>query len=158
MPVDSAKARKLIDVLTRLHASHVELRGVLVEQQQALRRFDVATLDVLHRRGDRLAERISELESARVELTGRTAKLTDLAGQMDSAERTRVLAVAHELRQVAQETTSLGRINRAAVQCMLNHFHGVYRLMAQAGRPASYGAGGVRNQPSDGAFLVDAVA
>jgi hypothetical protein len=156
--VDLAKARKLIEVLTRLHASHLELRGVLVDQQQALRRFDAAGLDVLHRRGDRLAERIAELESARLELTGPSTKLTDLAGQLAPAERSRLLAVAHELRQVAGETASLGRINHTAVQCMLNHFHSVYRLMAQAGRPASYGAGGLRKQPSNGAFLVDAVA
>ncbi len=156
--MDSAKARKLVDVLSRLYAAHQELHGVLVEQQQALRKFDAAALEVLHLRGDRLAQRIAELQSARLELTGPSARLTALVANLPAAEQMRLMAVANELRRIAQETTSLSRINRAAVQCMLSHFHGVYRLMAQAGRPALYGAGGTRSERSGGSFLVDAVA
>jgi hypothetical protein len=156
--VNLTKARKLIEVLTRLHSAHAELRGVLVEQQLALRRFDAGALDALHRRGDRLAQRISELDSARLELTGPSAKLADLAADLPPLERTRLLSVANELRQLAQETASLGRINRTAVQCMLNHFHGMYKLMAQGGRAPSYGAGGAARNNGPQAFLVDAVA
>ncbi len=156
--MDSAKLAKLIDVLTRQHSCYQELRGVLAEQQQALRRFDSAKLDVLHQRGDRLTQRISELESIRIELTGPSVRLTELAKTLSDVDRGRLLVVANTLKALANETCAMGRINRAAVQCMLNHFHGMYRLMAQAGRPAAYGAGGQKRQAANGPFLVDQVA
>jgi flagellar biosynthesis/type III secretory pathway chaperone len=156
--VDSAQVTRLIDVLKRQHGCYQELKSVLIEQQHALRRFDAAQLDVLHQRGDRLALRIAELESARVELTGASVRLVDLAQKLGEVDRGRLMAVAGELKTLADETCSLGRINSAAVQCMLNHFHGMYRLMAQAGRPELYAATGRRPQRADGAFLVDQVA
>ena len=156
--MDPAKAVKLIDILTRQHAAHQELRAALAEQQQALRRFDAAGLELLRQRGDRLAERIGELEAARAALTGGGARLTELAAALGEPQRSRLLAVAHGLRTVAEETAALGRINRAAAQCMLNHFHGVYRLLARAGRPVSYGASGRPQEGGGAALLVDAVA
>ena len=63
--MNAAKADKLHEILTRQHAAHEELRGVLFRQRQALRRFDVAGLEALRERGDVLAERIARLEAAR---------------------------------------------------------------------------------------------
>jgi hypothetical protein len=155
--VDAVKARKLIEVLTRQQACQHELKAVLTEQQQALRRFDAAALDALHLRGDRLAQRISELESARLALTGPSIHLKDLAASLAEPQRGQLLMLGLQLATLARETSALGRVNRAAVQCMLNHFHSVYRLMAQASSPSSYGPAAAR--PSGGgAFLLDAVA
>ena len=156
--MDTGSADRLHEILKREHAAYEDLRGVLLQQQQALRRFDAAGLDNLRQRGDVLAERIAELESARKALTGSDVRVTKLAQDLPEPQRSRLVAMAMGLRKLAEEVASIGRINYAATQSMLNNFHSVYRMLAGINEQATYGASGKTCQASGKAFLVDAVA
>lgn len=156
--MDAVAADKLYKVLKRQLIAQEELRGLLQLQQQAIRRFDASALENLRQRGDVLAERIAELESARGKLTAPGARITELAKRMKEPQQSRTIAISLGLRKLAEENASLSRINHAAMQNMLNHFHSVYRMLAGANRPAAYGSSGESVGDDGGAFLVDAVA
>lgn len=153
-----ATADRLHELLTRLYAAHEELRGLLLQQQQAIRRFDAASLETLRERCEAVAQRILEMEQARARLTGGRVRLSELAGGLEEPQRGRLTAISAALRTLGEEIASVNRINRAALQNMLNHFHSVYQLMARTRRSAAYGAKGQATEAPGGAFLVDAVA
>ena len=155
--MDAGELKRLYELLSRQRNAHEELRTVLLDQQRALRRFDTDGLDTLRQRCDLLGERIAELEQARRRLTGPDVRLTALAEQLPEPDRSRLVATSIGLRKLAEEIGSINRINNAAVQNMLNHFHTVYQMLAGASRPAGYGASG-QTEGSTGSFLVDAVA
>ncbi|MFW6145966.1 MAG: flagellar protein FlgN [Planctomycetota bacterium] len=155
--MDTVTVKRLFDLIDRQRDAHRELRTCLLDQQTALRRFDTTRLEQLGRRCDGLGERIAELEKTRRDLTGPKVKLTDLAATLDEPHRSRLVAVAMGLRQLAAEVASINRINAAAIHNMLNHFHQVYQMIASAGRTDGYGASG-RTDKATGSFLVDAVA
>lgn len=155
--METALANKLHELLTRQYTTHEELRAVLTEQQQAIRRCDSAALDELRKRCDVLAERIAELERTREGLTGRGVKLSKLVAQAPEPQRSKLVALSAGLRKLTEETASLNRINSAALRIMLGHFHTMYQRIAGANARAGYGANG-QARPNDGAFLVDAVA
>jgi len=155
--MDAATADRLHEVLSRLHAEHEQLRDVLIRQQHALRRFDAGALEQLRSRGDALAERIAELEASRARLVGDGRRAMDLAQEAPEPQRSRLIAICLGLKRIAEEIASLGRINHAAARHMLDHFHSAYRMLAEANRPAAYGASGEK-LVGDGALLIDAVA
>ena len=156
--MDTVTANRLHELLTRQMAAHEEMRNVLLEQQQALRRFDTAGLESLRQRCDVLAERIAELDQARQTITGPGIRLRELAQTLAEPARSRLVATSLGLRKIAEEIASINRINRAAVQNMLNHFHTVYQMLAGASQSPGYGATGRSTTAPVGAFLVDAVA
>ena len=155
--METVTLKRLFDLIDGQRNAHKELRTVLLDQQTALRRFDTHRLEQLGRRCYALGERIAELEQARRSLTGPNVRLTDLAATLAEPCRSRLVAAALGLRQLAGEVSSITRINAAAILNMLNHFHQVYQMIASAGRTNGYGASGQADKAT-GAFLVDAVA
>lgn len=155
--MDTATLDRLQETLTRQYAAHEELLRALQAQRQAIRGFDTQGLERLRDRCDATAQRIAELEDARVRLTGPGVRLVELAQRCPEPHRSRLVAISAGLRQLAEQAAAAARVNNAAVQNMLNHFHTVYQMLAGANRTAAYGANG---QPgaAAGAFLVDAVA
>ena len=152
-------ANKLLDILKRQISVHEELRGVMLNQQQCLRRFDSAGLDSLRQRGDLLADRIAELDERRLALTGSGARVSQMAGELPEPLQSQLLALSLSLRQASEDVASINRINQAAVQNMLSHFHEMYRMLAGANQAAVYGASGqAASGGVNSAFLVDAVA
>ena len=156
--MDAATVNSLLDNLKRQYAAHEELRNLLKQQQQAIRRCDAAGLEELRQRGELLAGRLAELETARRAAAGPAARIAEIAEQVEEPARSRLVALSLGLRKLAEEVASLSRINQAAMRNMLNHFHEVYQTLAGANRPAAYGATGRSVAPGSGAFLVDAVA
>ncbi len=156
--MDAVDTHRLHGLMTRQIAAHEELRSVLLDQQRSIRCFDAAGLENLRQRSDVLAERIAELERTRQTITGDNIRLIDLAQTLAEPARSRLVATSLGLRKIAEEIASINRINQAAVQNMLNHFHTVYQMLASANQAAAYGATGQTAGPAAGAFLVDAVA
>jgi len=156
--MDGPTADRLQAVLNGQYAAHEELRSVLQQQQRAIRAFDTAGLEALRDRCERLIERITGLETIREAITGPGVRLTELAGELPEPQRSRLVAISLGLRKLAEETSALHRVNRAAVQHMLRHFRSIHQALTRAGQGCGYGASGKAEDGETRSMLIDAVA
>ncbi len=156
--MDGPTADKLQAVLNGQHAAHEELRSALQQQQRAIRAFDRAGLEALRGRCELLVERITGLETTREAITGPGVRLTELANDMPEPQRSRLVAISLGLRKLAEETSALHRVNRAAVQHLLRHFRSIHQTLTHAGQSCGYGASGEADDGGTRSMLIDAVA
>ncbi|KPK77642.1 MAG: hypothetical protein AMJ79_02560 [Phycisphaerae bacterium SM23_30] len=162
---------QLIEAMQDELQCHRKLAAVLDGKLDAMRHFDVSRLEALRHNEQRLLNVVRMNGQRRAEATqqatwrlfpqrriGSSVTAKELAQAAPEPARSKILALAAMLREMAQNIQRLNRVNAVATRKVLGHFDQIFRIIAQSGRDVGlYGRAGKKSMAEQNR-LVDAIA
>ena len=150
---------QLIAALQDELQGHQKLSAILDGKLDAMRHFDVSRLESLRQKEQRLLDSVRMIGQRRLEAVNRaTAELwpqrrrarfmtaKELAQAAPEPQRSKLLALAAMLKEVAENIQRLNRINAIATKKVLGHFDHIFNIIAQSGRDIGlYGRAGKKS-------------
>ena len=148
---------QLIEAMLDELQSHKKLSAVLDGKLDAMRHFDVSRLESLRQNEQRLLNVVRMNGQRRAEATHQ-ATARELAQAAPEPARSKIMALAAMLKEMAQNIQRLNRVNAVATRKVLGHFDQIFRIIAQSGRDIGlYGRAGKKSLTEQNR-LVDAIA
>ena len=162
---------QLIEAMLDELQSHKKLSAVLDGKLDAMRHFDVSRLESLRQNEQRLLNVVRMNGQRRAEATHQATGQLFPQRRMDSSvtarelaqaapepARSKIMALAAMLKEMAQNIQRLNRVNAVATRKVLGHFDQIFRIIAQSGRDIGlYGRAGKKSLTEQNR-LVDAIA
>lgn len=141
---------QLVDRLIEQMREELQLQQglvtVLENRLDAMRHYDLSRLETLDMSQQRLIDTLQLAAGNRgrtaYRLTrelmpkyrGRSATVSELAQMIDQPNRDELMEVAELLRQTAQNSQRLNRINNSASNKIIGHLDRIFHIVAEAGR------------------------
>ncbi|MCK6476243.1 MAG: flagellar protein FlgN [Phycisphaerales bacterium] len=150
-------ASALESLLNDLLVAHESLVQVCVDQREAVRTADPASVRLCSDRHAELLDRIAALDSTRCELVNAMTRslprsalpagpvtLTHLAGMTPEPHRTRLVELAGRVRSAIERAADQQRTLKSATASLVAHMEGLVRQVAQRlSHAGTYGRRGV---------------
>lgn len=162
---------KLADDLRRILRGQLEghkrLLACIDGSREAVRKADMQAIEQHCRKEHEIADRLAELEKARLQLVGALTAtlrpqsaepltLTQIAEALDDPRRRDLLAVADELRATVDQVRRRSSVVRAAAEALARHMDGlVQTVQAAFSRAQVYGRRGRIATAGQRQFCID---
>jgi len=138
---------------------HKKLSAVLDNKLDAMRHFDVSRLESLRQKEQCLLDSVRMIGQRRLEAVNRVAAellpqqrrgrfmtAQELAQAAPEPQRSKMLALAAMLKEVAENIQRVNRVNAVATKKVLGHFDHIFNIIAQSGRDIGlYGRAGKKS-------------
>ncbi len=146
---------------------HIRLLSCIERNREAIRIADMEAITTICQQENEIAQRLSELEKARLELVGQLTEVlqpdakapltvSQIVQAIDEPARASLCAAADELRGKMAEVRKASSIVHAAAESLSRHMAGLMQtVQAAISRAEVYGSGGRIAGPTHYQFAVD---
>ena len=159
-------APEILELLRDLLAAHQRLLSLAQARQEAMRAFDIGTLNRLQEREEQETRQLAVLEKRRREIMercrtvlGRNVPLTmtQIAQRLGEPRATQVLTLAAQLKKAVEQLERVQRINAKASQAVVSSIAKVLKIVTGMAQHAGLYMRNGRKASLHGIHLLDAV-